>query len=65
MFIQKLTWRRRNDFHFVAMCRGCGKITAWGDGYADEDYHARVFPTRHCPALRVNEFGEKRSDEAA
>lgn len=48
MRIKELTWRNRNDFHFIADC-DCGKSSRWGDGYADEYYQLEVFPNRKCP----------------
>lgn len=57
MYILKATSRNRNDFHFVAMCRSCGKKSRWGDGYADAYYQTKVFPARHCPHCGVNEYG--------
>lgn len=65
MYIVKLISRHRDDFHFVAMCRSCRKISRWGDGYADAFYQTQVFPARHCPHCGVNEHGERRATEAA
>lgn len=59
MYICEVTSRHRNDFHFIAMCRSCGKKSRWGDGYADSMYQERVFPARHCPHCGENEYGEK------
>ena len=62
MHITEVTWRHRNDFHFVAFCRHCEKTSQWGDGYADEFYQQKVFPSRHCEHCGMNEAGEKRAD---
>lgn len=58
MIITEITWRHRNDFHFVAHCRNCGANSRWGDGYADAFYQRAVFPARHCPQCGMNEHGE-------
>ena len=29
MHIAKVLWMHRNDFHFLAMCRHCGKTSRW------------------------------------
>jgi hypothetical protein len=65
MYIRKATFRHRNDFHFVAMCRSCGKESRWGDGYADTYYQTQVFPARHCPHCGVNEHGERHAIKGA
>jgi hypothetical protein len=59
MHIAKVTFRHRNDFHFIAACRHCEKTSKWGDGYADSFYQQKVFPARHCPHCGLNEAGEK------
>lgn len=48
MYIAEITWRHRNDFHFVSLCEHCGDKDRWGDGYADEYYQKQVFPHRQC-----------------
>jgi hypothetical protein len=48
MYIAEITFRSRNDFHFIAFCRHCRKKSWHGDGYADAFYQKRVFPARHC-----------------
>ena len=58
MHIVEVTSRHRNDFHFVAYCRHCGKKSHHGDGYADAFYHQQVFPHRCCERCDLNEFGE-------
>lgn len=58
MHIAEVTWRDRNDFHFVAFCRHCKQTSRWGDGYADAFYQTQVLPARHCPHCGLNEHGE-------
>lgn len=38
MHIAEVTWRNRDDFHFVAFCRHCKQASRWGDGYANAFY---------------------------
>lgn len=57
MHIVKVTFRNRNDFHFEAYCRHCGKTSRHGDGYADAYYQEKVFPARHCEHCGKNETG--------
>lgn len=61
MRIRELTFRNRNDFHFIAEC-DCGKSSRWGDGYADAFYQQVVFPARCCPHCGLNEHGETADD---
>lgn len=61
MYIAEITFRNRNDFHFVAFCRHCLKKSRHGDGYADAYYQERVFPARHCEHCGLNEAGEERA----
>jgi hypothetical protein len=63
MHIGEITFRNRNDFHFIAECRHCGKKSRHGDGYADAFYQGRVFPARCCEHCGLNEYGET-ADEA-
>lgn len=58
MHIIKITFRSRNDFHFISHCRHCGDQTSWGDGYADAYYQQVVFPHRRCPKCGLDEYGE-------
>jgi len=58
MHITRVVWRNRNDFHFVASCRHCGKQSWHGDGYADALYQQCVFPARHCEYCGLDEYGE-------
>jgi hypothetical protein len=52
----------RNDFHFIAYCRHCGKRSRHGDGYADAMYQRCVFPARHCEHCGCDEYGNKQPD---
>lgn len=57
MRIREITYRNRNNFHFIASC-ACGKTSRHGDGYADAFYQQRVFPDRCCEHCGLNERGE-------
>jgi hypothetical protein len=57
MHIAEVTWRQRNDFHFIAECRYCGYRFRRGDGYADACFQQEVLPSQHCPNCRLNESG--------
>jgi hypothetical protein len=59
MHIIELTWRNKNDFHFIALCRHCDKQSRHRDGYADKFYQTQVFPARHCEHCGMNEYGEQ------
>lgn len=59
MYIIEVTWRHRDDFHFIAFCRHCGKTSRWGDGYADAFYQGQVLPARHCPHCGMNEHAKR------
>lgn len=65
MHIERLTFRSRNDFHFVAGCRHCEKESRHGDGYADAFYQRRVFPDRCCEHCGLNEHGETAEQKEA
>lgn len=58
MHIQEITWRHRNDFHFICACRHCEHAFKRGDGYADEYFCRVVVPGQHCPKCGKNEDGE-------
>jgi hypothetical protein len=58
MHIVEVTWLRKADFHFIALCRHCGKRSLWGDGYADAYYQQCVFPARHCEHCGLDEPGD-------
>lgn len=58
MRIVEVTYRNRNDFHFVAHCPHCSKKSRHGDGYADHYYQTQVFPARHCKHCGLNEYGD-------
>ena len=58
MQIAEVTFRHRNDFHWIGQCRHCGHRQRYGDGYADHFYCARVAPARHCSKCGLNCFGE-------
>lgn len=61
MRIGKVTYRNKNDFHFIAECN-CGRSTHVTDGYADAFYQLCVFPDRKCPHCGMNEHGETVND---
>lgn len=65
MQIAEVTWRHRNDFHWVGKCRWCGTEAKYGDGYADAFYCHRVAPERHCPKCGLNCLGAKAEKFAA
>lgn len=65
MHIIELTFRNRNDFHFIAVCRHCRRESRWTDGYADEYYQRMVFPHRHCPHCEIDEYGGASEERAA
>jgi hypothetical protein len=65
MHIIEVTWRNRNDFHFVAYCRWCGERSRWHDGYADSYYQQEVLPARHCPHCDKDEAGTTPQENAA
>ncbi len=54
-----MTFRHRNDFHWIGECRNCGHRERYGDGYADAYYQEVVAPKRHCPKCGLNCHGEK------
>ena len=58
MHICEVTFRSRNDFHFIAFCRHCSKKSRHSDGYADAFYQECVFPARHCEHCGLNENGD-------
>lgn len=64
MFIKEVTWRHRNDFHFICGCEHCGHSYKRGDGYADAFFQQRVVPGQHCPECRTNSYGEKAPETA-
>lgn len=65
MYIIKVTSRFRNNFHFEALCRYCGKTSHHGDGYADAIYQQGVFPDRQCEHCGMNEHGETEDEREA
>lgn len=65
MRIKELTFRYKDDFHFIAHCRHCDKQSRHGDGYADVFYQTKVFPDRHCEHCGLNEFGETYDQKTA
>lgn len=65
MRIEEITWRHRNDFHYIAACHGCGHRQKYQDGYADQFYCERVVPARHCPKCGVNALGQVAEKPAA
>ena len=66
MRIKEITWRHRNDFHYIAACEHCGYETKYADGYADNFYCTVVVPHRHCEKCALNSYGEapKNSEKA-
>ena len=59
MRIKEITYRHRNDFHYIAECEHCGKEEIYGDGYADHFYCTRVVPEgRFCPSCERNSYGQ-------
>ena len=58
MRIKEITWRRHNDFGFIAMCAACGFEEAHDDGYADEQFCLGVVPAQHCPKCGLHARGE-------
>lgn len=58
MRIHEVTYRNRNDFHWIGNCEHCGKNAKYGDGYADEYYCQVVVPARHCLHCKKNSYGE-------
>ena len=59
MYIKELTWRNRNDFHFICACQHCGHEFHRGDGYADAYFQQEVLPNQRCPKCDANHWGEK------
>lgn len=58
MHIKEITYRHRNDFHYLAKCEHCGHEVKYGDGYADDFYCTRVIPEgRFCPNCERNSYG--------
>ena len=49
MRIKEVTWRHRNDFHFITQCESCGYEYERRDGYADEYFCLHVVPGQACP----------------
>lgn len=60
MFIKEVTWRMRNDFHFIARCESCGHEHKRGDGYADNYFCIVVVPGQHCQNCGLNSHGDKK-----
>lgn len=58
MRIERVTWRYKNDFHWLGRCEHCGVATQFGDGYADEYYCLVVVPNRACPECGKSTMGE-------
>ncbi len=48
MRIKEITFRHRNDFHWIGQCEFCGHTERYGDGYADAFYCLCVIPDRSC-----------------
>lgn len=61
MHIKEVTWRHRNDFHFICACERCGHEFKRGDGYADAFFQQKVVPSQHCPKCGLNSYGEDRA----
>ena len=59
MRLDEITFRHRNDFHWIGQCESCGHRERYGDGYADAFYCQRVIPGRYCPACGRNSLGER------
>lgn len=57
MFIKEVTWRQRDDFHFIAKCEHCGHEHKRGDGYADMYFQRVVLPSQACPECDLNTLG--------
>lgn len=57
MRIEKITYRSRNDFHWIGLCEHCGHEQKYGDGYADGFYCLQVVPHRHCSKCDLNSYG--------
>ena len=54
MFIKKITWSYRNDFHADMECEHCKhihKLTSW---YDDQYYHSKVIPAMTCEKCNKN-----------
>lgn len=62
MRIERITWRHRNDFHWIGRCEHCDHEESYGDGYADEFYCLNVVPARFCPECDTNSVGERREE---
>lgn len=62
MRIDEITWRHRNDFHWIGKCEHCGHTDRFGDGYADEFYCLNVVPSRHCEKCGLNSHGDKAAE---
>lgn len=65
MFIVAVTYRNRDDFHFISLCPHCSHQSRWTDGYADHYYQKVVLPHRHCPNCRLDDFGDPTEELAA
>lgn len=65
MRIQEVTWRHRNDFHYIAACEHCSHEVKYADGYADNFYCTQVVPNRSCPKCGLNTYGKKAESVAA
>ncbi len=61
MYIKEVTFRHRNDFHFIAKCEHCGFECSRGDGYADEYFCLKVVPGQPCLKCGLNSYGKKES----
>lgn len=64
MRIGEITWRHRNDFHWIGEC-SCGHREKYGDGYDDQFYCTKVVPARHCPKCGLNEYGKPQEGEGS
>ncbi len=58
MHIAEVTWRHRNDFHFICACEHCGHRFKRCDGYAGAYFQQMVVPGQHCPKCHTNAHGE-------
>jgi hypothetical protein len=63
MRLVEVTYRHRNDFHWVGECEHCGTRTRYGDGYADTYYCTVVVPHRYCTECHKNSYGKTAIDE--
>ena len=61
MKIKEILSEHGNDFTAMMECEHCGTEKKNPYGYHDNNYHARVIPSMHCPSCDKNRAGELRA----